>query len=394
MQKTAMKRPYLFTLLTVGISGFVLTACGGSGKTAPGKDDTTKQKTDTLVHTNVDRKFNDYARYIAGMKIENGSALGNLNADSAYNKHCRMMDTRWAEMEKNRLSKMRAFADSELYKRLDKNDNLYYPFSGADFLHASTFFPNAKKSLYLALEQVGEFPELGKIDARLRNAYLTSIQATLSDIFRRSYFITRQMERDIPVVKGVIPVFMVFISRQGYDILNVELTELDNKGQTVVRTNNKNAIKGMRITYCPSNNPKDVRSLEYFSCDASNDGVKEHPELLAHVKGFGDANVFFKAASYLMHNPYMSQFREASLSITKAVVQDDTGFPYRVLKDNYSGYLYGTYVAPIRDFGKGGFQPDLAKLYKESGNVKKLPFSLGYHWWDNNQNYMCFVRKK
>lgn len=371
-----------------------IASCGNGASTGGKSQDTAKSHTDTVVHTNVDTKFNDYARYIAGLSLKNGGVLGNLDADSAYVKHCKMMDTRWAEMEKNRLSKMRSFADSELYKRLDKNDNLYYPFSGADFLHASTFFPNAKKSLYLALEQVGEFPELGKIDARLRNAYLISIQATLSDIFRRSYFITRQMERDIPVVKGVIPVFMVFITRQGYDILNVELTELDAKGMTIARTNNTKALRGMRITYCPTANKRDVRSLEYFSCDASNDGVKEHPELITHVKAFGDANVFFKAASYLMHNPYMSEFREASLSITKAVVQDDTGFPFRVLKDGYNANLYGTYVAPIRDFGKGGFQPELAKLYKESGRVKKLPFSLGYHWWDNNQNYMCFVRKK
>jgi len=375
------------------IFGSLLFSCGGNAsKTHP--SDTFKSKDDTIVHTNIDRKYNDYARYIAGLKMTDGHELGKLSDDSVYSKHCVMMDTRWAEMEKNRLSKMRSFADSELYKRIDKNANLYYPFSGADFLHASTFFPDAKKSLYLALEKVGEVPQLGQMNAGMRGNYLHSMEATLSDIFRRSYFITRQMERDIPVVKGVIPVFMVFVARQGYEILNVELIELNGKGETVVRTNNKNTVQGMRITYFPFGKKNDVRSLEYFSCDASNDGVKLHPELITHVKSFGSANVFFKAASYLMHHPYMSDFRDASLSITKAVVQDDTGFPYRLLKDNFDGFLYGTYIAPIRDFGKGGFQPDLAKLYKETATVKKLPFSLGYHWWDNNQNYMCFVRKK
>jgi len=136
------------------IFGSLLFSCGGNAsKTHP--LDTFKSKDDTIVHTNIDRKYNDYARYIAGLKMTDGHELGKLSDDSVYSKHCVMMDTRWAEMEKNRLSKMRSFADSELYKRIDKNANLYYPFSGADFLHASTFFPDAKKSLYLALEKVG-----------------------------------------------------------------------------------------------------------------------------------------------------------------------------------------------------------------------------------------------
>lgn len=369
-----------------------LIACGGNGSGVK-KTDKTKDTAQNVVHTNVDRRYNDVARYLAGLKVEAGNALGDLQRDSAYLQHCRVMDDRWNEMDEKRLSKMRLFAKEELYSHLNPDDNLYYPFSGADFLHASTFFPGAKKSLYFALERPGEFPELGKVDERLRAAYLKSIEATLSDIFRRSYFITRQMERDIPVVKGVIPVFMVFISRQGYDVLNVELTELDANGKTVARTNAPKAVKGMRITYCPTGQSEKVHTLEYFGCDVSNDGIAEHPEILAHVKAFGSANVFFKAASYLMHNPYMSKFRDASLSITKAVVQDDTGYPYRVLKDSFNGWLYGKYVPPIRDFGKGGFQPDLEKKYKESKDVKPLPFSLGYHWWDQNQNYMCFARK-
>lgn len=372
----------------------LLAACGGNSQQG-GKNTGNKTKTgDTVVHTNVNRKFNDFARYMAGMSMLPGHALGDVAKDSLYVQHCKIMDERWQEMETKRLSKMRDFAKSELYLRLKPAKNLYYPFSGADFLHASTFFPDAPKSLYLALEQVGSSPDIGAMDAKKRNQYLRAIQGTLSDIFRRSYFITRQMERDMPQVTGVTPVFMVFIVRQGYEILNIEMTELDASGKTAARSGKADAVQGMRITYCPAGKSNDVRVLEYFSCDASNDGVAKHPELLAHVKQFGNANLFFKAASYLMHNPFMSQFRDASLSICDAVVQDDTGFPYRVLKDNYDGFLYGTYVAPIRDFGKGGYQPDLAKAYKESTSVKQLPFSLGYHWWDNNQNYMCFVKKK
>lgn len=383
------------SLWIIAASTVVLT-CSCGGNTGSGSKHDTVKKADTGQKKSAvqyDRRFNDVARYIAGLPVKDGHGLGNLAADSTYSRHCRIMNARWAEMEAKRLSKMRGFADTAIYPHIDRKLPFYYPFSGADFLHASTFFPDAPKSLYLALEKPGEFPELERTSAELRGAYLQSVQASLSDIFRRSYFITRQMEKDIPVVKGVIPVFLVFMARQGYEVLNVELTELNAEGKTVARTTNAKAVKGMRITYCLPGKQQAPRTLEYFGCDVSNDGVAVHPEILTHVRQFGKANVFFKAASYLMHNSYMSSFREASLSISAAVLQDDTGYPLRVVKDSFDVRLFGKYVPPIRDFGKGGYQPDLEKLYK-AGPVGTLPFSLGYHWWDNNQNYMLFTRSK
>lgn len=380
-----------FLLFSVAM---VFAGCGGRGAGSSHTDTSKVQQPATPDNTQYDRKFNDYAVYMSGQELPADNVLGKEDSLEFYKQHCAQFSKRWKEMDDNRLSKMRSWAKDELWKHIDNSKNLYYPFSGADFLHAYQFFPNAKKSLYIANETVGDIPDIKSMTAKQRVVFLKQIEQVLGDIFKRSYFITGRMKGQIPALKGMIPVYMVFLSRCNMEVLNVELIDLTADHKTVVRKGPATGVEGVRFTYCPKGNRADIRTLEYFNCDASNAGTKAKPQVVAYVKAFGNANVFFKAASYLMHNPGFSEFREACLSIADAVVQDDTGIPYKFVKDQYNVYLYGKYVRPISDFGSDGYQADLAALYKDSSKVKSLPFSLGYHWFDKQQNYMCFVKKK
>ena len=66
---------------------------------------------------------------------------------------------------------------------------LFYPFSGADFLHAYHFFPNANEYLLLAKESIGEIPEISSMANEDVAKYLNGVNFALRDIYKRSYFI-------------------------------------------------------------------------------------------------------------------------------------------------------------------------------------------------------------
>jgi hypothetical protein len=382
-------------------SSFLLHSCGGSSA-AKSADTTSKKSTDTNVKSEIkfDRKYNDYARFIAGLSSESGSLMGAYDSNVLVKKNAEAFSKRWDDMESNRLGLMRKWAKDELYPKVDENLNTFYPFSGPDFLHVYQFYPNSKKYLLLANEMVGNAPAFEKMGKADVLSYLSSIEIALRDIFKRSYFITSYMGADIPRVKGVIPIFMVFIARTGNEILNVEQITLDPNGNVIPRQGK--GVSGVRFTFRPKGKPEDIRTMEYFNADISNEGtdgkggLKAHPELVKHIEAFGKANSFVKAASYLMHYGTFTTIKDLTLAKSSSLLQDDTGIPFRFLKDKYEPNMYGKYTVPISNFSKSGhYQTDLAKLYTtDSAKVKPLPFSLGYHWLDKNQNYMLFVAKQ
>jgi hypothetical protein len=380
-----------------------ISSCGGSGKTTD--KDSTAPKKDTIKKAapaiQFDRKFNDYARFMAGLPALPGSSLSGMDSVASYKKTVDQFNTRWKEMDKTRLSLMRDWAKKELYPKVDENLNTFYPFSGPDFLNAYQFFPNSKKYLFLANEMVGRVPDFDKMSVNQRSGYYQNIFGALRDIFYRSYFITQYMGSDIPKVQGTIPIFMVFLARTGNEVLNVEHITVDSSGNIVkTEAGSKAMPSGVRITFRPEGKADDIRTLEYFNYDITNVGVNQKsglrakPGFVKYLKAYGKCNSFLKAASYCPHYESFSDIKDITVQLSQALLQDDTGVPWKFLKDDFNPFLYGQYVKPIANFkGSGYFQPELATLYKDSTKVKPLPFSLGYHFQDNKQNYMLFVRK-
>lgn len=394
-------RTSLFIISSVVITG--LLSCGGSGKkttkdSAVSKKDTVKK---AVTSQQFDRKFNDYARFMAGLPAKPGSSLAGMDSVASYRKTVDQFNSRWAEMDKTRLSLMRDWARKELYPKVDENLNTFYPFSGPDYLNVHQFFPNSKKYLFLANEMVGRVPDFDKMSASQRSGYFQNIFTALRDIFYRSYFITQYMGSDIPKVQGTIPIFMVFLARTGNEVLNVEHITVDSSGNIIkTEAGSKAMPSGVRITFRPEGKEDDIRTLEYFNYDITNVGVNQKsglrakPGFVKYIKGFGKCNSFLKAASYCPHYESFSDIKDITVELSQALLQDDTGVPWKFLKDNFNPFLYGQYVKPIANFkGSGYFQPELAKMYQDSTKVKPLPFSLGYHFQDKKQNYMLFVRK-
>ena len=102
-----------------------------------------------------------------------------------------------------------------------------------------------------------------------------------------------------------------------------------------------------------------------------------------------------KSASYLMHYGTFSQMRELVMKKSEAILEDDTGIPYKYFKPaEWTPNLYGKYTKPIADFQARLWQEDLQFAYDSTDQYSgTLPFSLGYHWGDGVQNYMIYFKK-
>ena len=192
--------------LYIALSVAFLTSCS----THPAKSSTNSNtKTDTVsvaskpdvsviidktINTNSRNKLNDVALYLAGMKPDSFIAIpAKLQNLKSYKQYCDTMDAGFASIEKNRLSKMREWAKTELTQELTAPKTVLYPFSGPDILHCVQFFPEADQYIMIALERYGSLPVMDKMDSTRTLHTLDYVHQSLEDIIGKSYFITRKM---------------------------------------------------------------------------------------------------------------------------------------------------------------------------------------------------------
>jgi hypothetical protein len=276
---------------------------------------------------------------------------------------------------------------------------LFYPFSGPDFLHAYFFFPNAPEYLFLAQEQLGEIPDLSKMKQKDLADYLDKFYYSIRDIYQRSYFITGRMNTDLhnARIKGVLPVIVFFMAQTGHYIYDVKYETLAPNGAFVPLksvTGRFSASECVTISFSTKDS-KQVKTLRYFRCDISDDGFATTPVFKAFLNKNDTINTYVKSASYLLHYGTFSTIRNIILANSMAVLQDDTGIPYKYFdQQKWTTNLYGVYVKPIADFpSQYLMQSDLKSVYDSKVNLKPLPFSIGYHWSSGDQNQLLFIRK-
>jgi hypothetical protein len=101
---------------------------------------------------------------------------------------------------------------------------------------------------------------------------------------------------------------------------------------------------------------------------------------------------FFKATSYMPHEPGFSIIRGRVLANSIAVLQDDSGIQYRHFEpEQWRVQLYGEYTRPYGSFGWLE-QPDLRKAY-ETSRPKPLGFRIGYGFGRIPSN-LLFARRR
>ncbi len=339
-----------------------------------------------------DPRLDFTARFIAGLPQKDVNSFSAAEKDRYWKAFTASMDTAWTRMDKERLSKIKQWKASTFSKSINDTLNLFYPFSGPDFLHAYYLYPKAKVYVLVALEPIVEVQAMDSMPAVDREEFLDSLGHSLRDIFNKSYFITNHMQKDLKQIKGVLPPLYFFIERSGFELLDQKFITLDKEGK-------EKEVKPKQLHW--QRNPgvklslrhrgtQEIKTVYYFSISISNGGLKDRPEFEKFVMAQAPFNTFVKSASYLMHISAFTMIRDMILQHTESLFQDDTGIPFREFKKrlDLTWQFFGEYTKPVRDFGDEKFQPDLDSAYKASRNKQGLPFNLGYHWGTKKQNYM------
>ncbi|MFT5857963.1 MAG: hypothetical protein ACI865_000047 [Flavobacteriaceae bacterium] len=392
-----MKKLAQLTLLIV--IAFAFVQCTETATVESADNSAVVKNDETVVETPLTEAqllHDKIGKFLAGIKHDN---LGNANAFNSdkWDTHSKLLSGNWASMETKRLTPMSDWTKSTINPNIIDTLPLFYPYSGPDFLHANYLFPNASNYTMMALEPIGDLPDFATMSQGEMDHYLDNINLFLRDIYKRSYFITKNMEGDVDssAINGILPVLYVFIERSGYSIKDVERVGLDASGNIVAKENGiSNKLDGVRFSMT-QNETGQKKQLVYWDCNISNSGFEKTPELALYISNMQRSNAFMKSASYLMHYNTFSEIRELVLANSQAILEDDTGIPYKYFESSqWKALLYGKYTKPIADFQSRLWQEDLQEAYDDPAtHAGTLPFSLGYHWGDGVQNYMLYVNR-
>ena len=325
------------------------------------------------------------AQVLAGIEPAPGDArIDRLVASAEWRAHREWVQARWAEV-RPRLVSMARWRESSLALADGEKRTLIYPFSGPDFLNAHAMFPDHPRYVFFSLERPGALPDIAALSERQQARVLEDVRNALQDIFERNYFITDYMTRQLttPYVRGTVPVMAVMMALTGHRIVSIEdidpFPELTREySRPEARSRPRKLLRGARISFTRAGDAAGkVRTLEYYSLDATDRALRWYPDFIDYVGRPQPATAFLKSASYLLHDEQFARTRELLLTRTDVVVQDDTGIALRHLTAAGWGVrLFGVYTTPIKSLAYGR-QPDLEVAFKAAGTVPPIDFPFG-----------------
>jgi hypothetical protein len=368
-----------------------LTASDSVTDTNP--DDTAvAKKKESLI---VDKKYDNTARLISGIKQETGSNLASVDTTASWKLFSSSFDSSWALIEDKRFGKMRDWRTAELVDANATNTSVFYPFSGPDILNAFILFPKAKTYTLLALEPIGELPDFTKMTEKQKQEYYLSVELSLNDLLKKSYFITKNMLRDLQKhkVNGTLPLMCLFLKRTGNTIVDIKKIGIDTTGVAFERTDSTKfkGTKGVRIDFLAKGS-NEIQSVYYLKCDLADSGIKANKGLEKYLQNIGTVHTYLKSASYLLHYGEFSTVRNTIFDKSDCIVQDDSGIAFHFFdKEKWKIQLYGKYAKPVADFPHIK-EPDLKAAYEKDSTIKALPFELGYHWGTRANNMLKATR--
>ena len=323
-----------------------------------------------------DAAATDTARVLAGMEPGDTARFKAVTTRPAWASYREDLDRKWSRIEKERFAVMRAWSSREV-AAAGPCDTLLYPFGGPDFVNAYVLFPGCSQYLLFGLEPVGSIPALNQEDPQVLDALVAELRASLSDVFVRDYFITREMMTELkaPGVNGTLPLLLVFLARLDARIVDLRMESPWAEAETAAsaeqaagpsagaarrQSRNPTAVT-IRFTAAGSTR---VQSLTYARVRMEDAAFVKEEALLAYLERQAPFTTLLKSASYLLHDNQFARVRAAVLAGSRAVLQDDTGVPYRFF-DN-SGVARDA-LRPVQPSGQG------LQLRRTAGPGKGLP---------------------
>lgn len=387
---------YKFIILYNLLFFAVLSSCNTENKNNK-TNNSTNTEADAEIKEEIDTFSNkteitSIADYVSGILPNDSSEdFKKLTQKKHWIEYASKMNKRYNSLDSSRLSIIRKWSTNELKDFSSSATNVFYPFSGPDFLNAFTFFPNQEKIIMMALESPGKLPDTKQLLNDSSYKYFLSIEKSLWSVLNFSFFRTNSMKVDLNAedLNGAIHLITFFIHRTGNKVINIEEINLKQDSANTASCE----AKAIKISYWNKNTSKNSE-IVYISADISNPAISGNKCVLKYIeslnKGF---TTYIKSASYLLHSANFSKVRDFILNGSNVILQDDSGIPLKYIDDKWNKKFYGTYDKPIPLF-KNKFQSDLKDIYQSSSNVKSLPFGIGYDYKLNESNLMLFVKNK
>lgn len=337
------------------------------------------------------------ARLLAGVDpgaaAEGNAVLQKVAATEAWRAH-RKASQYGDRQLRTRLQKMEDWQRATLPQR--PGATLVYPFSGPDFINAWALFPDYADFVFFSLEPIGEVPALGRLDEQELAQFFGDLRGALNDLVALNFFITPNMKENLQTdrLQGTVPVMLAMMGLLDLKVLDVEAYAPWPPGQKVAARRAGTPplpLHAVRIRF--EDHAGNARSVEYVSMDVSDAQLPYYPEFVPWLRSFERPTILLKSASYLLHGGNFKKVRSAIRERAALIVQDDTGMPYRSLRDGgFEIALYGQYEHPVKLF-ENRYQKDLDDAFESSGNRKPVPFPFGYNWRKEGRSGVIVARR-
>lgn len=370
------------------------SACNQGTSDADSTTTTTTARDTVVTYTPppTDTAMTRLALALGGMALPGFLEAGDAGDISDWQEHARTCDKLWRKTDE-KIPYMEKW--SELY--IPSKGVLFYPFAGADFLHADVFFPDVDTIIMVGLEPVGDIPrQMEVLEGDNRN-FFGQLRSSLSSILNYSFFLTKEMAVDfISKLDGTLSAILHFAVRRDYLISSVKHVYIQDDGRL---TDKGDGLKGSQFVLLKDGKAKVVY---YFSSNLMDGtmryagvtmpGMTTGNPLLPFLLQHNISATYLKAASYLLHNKSYATTRDFILGKSNLVLQDDSGIPLKYVDTlTWSVQAFGVYDGPISLFSSR-YQRDMRQLYKTSDPLG-LPFGIGYKLRVGTSNMQLFLRK-
>lgn len=341
----------------------------------------------------VTTAYNDTALFLAGLPL-NKAEFKHLTETKSYEEYKTAIDTNW----NNFFGSNRTLIADWTKKHLGNNYSraLFYPFSGPDILHALTFYPEANEIIMFGLEPTGGIPDITQVDKANIQKSLRQLLTALNFSLGKAFFVTQEMQEQVTPssLNGISAIMLFFLARGEYYIIQVNNININPDGsiENGFARADRGSVNGVEILFAEKNSYK-IKRARYFTLDIENKSPQME-RFTRYIANYPPFTTIIKSASYLVWWDNFSTIRNLILERSESILQDDTGIPYKILKDNefWEVTHFGKYHRPIPIF-KACYQKDL-----EEDNLKfskaDIPFVYGYGYGYKDITYQLIKAQK
>lgn len=363
-------------LAAVLVLGLGLSGCGGTASVA--QVHAASLDTDVVPHS---READDVARFISGLPSRAGSPFAAAENGEEWKEHRRKLDESWRRAEAGFIAGLRGFGESTVRPGSGAERPLFYPFGGPDALTAVLCFPQSPAYVLAGLEPPGTLPTAEQIAKQDLPMFFGAIRESMASELGRSFFVTREMDHRFrgQITDGLLLPILFLLARTDHEILGLRAIRVDEEGRVVAlpadgAVGEKFRNRGLEIEFQGKGAPQ---RLYYFTVNLNDKRFGANTGFQTYVTQLGTVRTLLKATSYMTHRPEFSVIRDRILAQSEAILQDDSGIPYKFFDPSvWQVRLFGEYERPYGSF-RWLEQPTLRQAYQSPG-VEPLPFHLGY----------------